>query len=360
MYLSRITLENIRNLENAQLELSPTLNVVYGQNASGKSSFLEAVHILSSGRSFRSRHFKDIITYEQNNCLVAGAVVRRQTPIPLGFQRQGDQVNIHINRQVVNKSSLLAQHLPLQLIHPQSDELIIGGPTQRRRFLDWGVFHVEPSFHAAWQNYQHALKQRNAAIKSRLAKDQIELWNQPLAEKAFAIHQHRKTYFQQLRDAVDQLQQAFFQDAVIQIDYKPGWPTQEDLVSLLKQNFTRDYRFGATQLGPHKADIRILADGHKAAEHLSRGQLKNLLILLVLSQIKTLHQHQESNCLVLIDDLLSELDDQRADSILQLLQSLNTQLIITAIEKDQAIRLKNKADAKLFHVEQGVISEFIE
>lgn len=356
MHLSRLTVQGLRNLSDQTLPLSAGINVFHGANASGKSSILEALHILGTGRSFRSRRFQDIIQYKKKSCLVAGILEDDNVKIPLGYQRQGSQVELHVNREKVSKASHLAQQFPLRIIHPESDELISGSPSNRRRFIDWGVFHVEHGFHKVWQNYNTVLKQRNAAIKSRLADSQIKLWDKQLAESGSELHQYRSTYLDVLLTNTQNLKGELFPDAELEVDYQPGWDIKEDLQLVLDKNLDRDKKQGFTSAGPHRADIRFFTDKHQATEFLSRGQLKNLVVLMTLAQIKTYSQQTNKPCALLFDDFASELDADRRETVFSTLSKLNTQLFITCIDVNSLSLSETSENTKLFHVEQGVIT----
>ena len=161
MSLSRVTVTAVRNLHPVTFSPSPRINILYGANGSGKTSVLEAIHLLGLARSFRSVRLNPVIAHEQQSCTVFGQVELAEgghSALGISRDRQGE-FQIRIDGQNARSAAQLAEILPLQLINPDSFRLLEGAPKIRRQFLDWGVFHVEPRFMSTWQRLQKALRQ---------------------------------------------------------------------------------------------------------------------------------------------------------------------------------------------------------
>ncbi|MBX9714001.1 MAG: DNA replication and repair protein RecF, partial [Pseudomonadaceae bacterium] len=167
MALTRFTVAAVRNLHPATLSPSPRINILSGANGSGKTSLLEAIHLLGLARSFRSSRLLPVIQHEVDECTVFGQVALAQGGLSsLGISRNRlGELHIRIDGENVRSAAQLAETLPLQLINPDSFRLLEGVPKIRRQFLDWGVFHVEPRFLPAWQRLQKALRQRNSWLR---------------------------------------------------------------------------------------------------------------------------------------------------------------------------------------------------
>lgn len=353
MQLKQLQITNFRNLENIELTPVQGVNLIWGDNASGKTSLLESIYYLSHVRSFRTQYVADLILRQAPYLqLVATIETSEQLSIPLGIRRSRNKSQIRVNKQPIKRVSDIAAQFPVLAIHPDSYILITGSPSQRRQYLDWGVFHVEHGFFKAWQRYKKALMQRNAALKSKQALDVCQLWNQEINNTAHYIDQLRSQYFAKLKPYFERLTKQFFVDDVVEIEYKRGWAIDKDLIFLLEQNIHKERLKGFTSYGPHRAEITIKVNGQSAQTCISRGQQKTLVALMRLAQAMQFTESTNKTCVMLYDDLAAELDVTHRTLILSVLSSMNIQLFLTAIEKEQ-IDLSAWTVKKMFHVEHG-------
>ena len=197
MTLSRLSVSHLRNIEHVELELGPGVNLVTGANGSGKTSLLEAVYFLGSGRSFRSHRLEPVISREADGCTVFGVVLDGERVQRVGVYRGRDGGrDIRVNSEVVNRASDLARALPVLVMGPETVDVLLGPPTLRRRFLNWGLFHVEPRFLADWDIATRCLRQRNSLLRQRSASDgEIGVWTAQLCEVSLRLHDYRKAFF---------------------------------------------------------------------------------------------------------------------------------------------------------------------
>ncbi|MFZ0219151.1 MAG: DNA replication/repair protein RecF [Candidatus Aquirickettsiella sp.] len=356
MQLVRLKANYFRNLTELDLEFSPGFNFIYGPNGSGKSSLLEAIYFLSLGRSFRSSLASRAIQYDAKGFNLFSAILG-SCPITLGLEkiRQG-KTKIKIGNNT-NSVSELAKLLPLQLINPNSYQLLSGGPRARRQFIDWGVFHVEPQFFKFWQRFQQVLKQRNAALQQQVPMNQIKIWDLELIEAANEITILREKYLQQLTPLITELIKKLLTLQGLSIDFYQGWDKTLHFDSILISSIERDYKLAYTQFGPHRADLLIKLNGNPVHEVLSRGEQKLLTCALQLAQGILLKKITEKSCIYLFDDLFSELDPVKQNMLIQLLNNLEAQVFITAIEETLINELEASVLGKIFQVEQGKITE---
>jgi DNA replication and repair protein RecF len=356
MRLSQLHIKNFRNLENSQLIPVKGVNLIVGDNASGKTSLLEAIYYLSHIRSFRTQNITDLILRQSPYLqLVAEIETANQQVIPLGIRRSRNKSEIRVNKQPIKRVSDIAAQFPVLAIHPDSYKLISGSPSQRRQYLDWGVFHVEHGFFKAWQRFKKALLQRNAALKSKQKFDVCQLWNTEINNTAHYIDTLRQQYFEKLCPYFNQLTSQFFgDDGTVVIDYKRGWPMDKELIELLEENLQKERLKGYTYYGPHRAEISIKVNGQSAQTCISRGQQKVLVALMRLAQAMQFTQATDKPCVLLYDDLAAELDVKHRELIISVLSGMNIQLFLTAIEQSQ-IDLSAWQDKKMFHVERGVL-----
>lgn len=353
MRLTQLHIKNFRNLEDIKLTPVQGVNLIVGDNASGKTSLLEAIYYLSHIRSFRTQYVTDLILRQRPYLqLVANIETDNQQTIPLGIRRSRNKSEIRVNKQPIKRVSDIAAQFPVLAIHPDSYKLITGSPSQRRQYLDWGVFHVEHGFFQAWKRFKKALAQRNASLKSKQNSDICQLWNQEIDNTALQIDQLRQQYFDKLSPYFYQLTKQFFNEDTVDIEYRRGWPTDCSLLDLLKVNLHKEKMKGYTQHGPHRAEIIMKVNGQSAQTCISRGQQKLLVALMRLAQAQQFTETTNSACVLLYDDLPAELDANHRKLILSVLSTMNIQLFLTAIEKHQ-IDLSAWEIKKMFHVEHG-------
>ncbi len=355
MAISRLIIENFRNLSAVDLEFDHGFNFLVGKNGSGKTSLLESIFYLGHGRSFKSSVTTRIIRYEQPHFTLHGRIQERQHQWSVGLQklRQGNSI-VKINGEDGNKIADLAHLLPMQLITLEGLTLLNGGPAFRRAFLDWGLFHHQSYFHAAWSNLYRLLKQRNAALLQTYDYGQLKIWDVELTKLAHQVSQWRAEYAEALRPEIEQTCRLFLPELEINLSFHQGWEKDSDYGDLLKQNFERDKAIGYTVAGPQKADFRFKANGLPVEDVLSRGQLKLLMCALRLAQGEHLMAQKNRHCIFLIDDFASELDESKRALLAERLQNSGSQVFVTAISQDQLQQMQ-PSQQRVFHVENGVI-----
>ncbi len=359
MSLLSLNISNLRILAEASIEPSLGLNLIYGENASGKTSILEGIHLLATARSFRSANLADIRRYGEQNVRVTAKVTSAAGDSAfIGIEKSADVLNMRAAGEKLTRVSALAAWLPVQIIHPDSHQLVSGGPKLRRQFLDWGVFHVEHAFIQVWRRYDQALKQRNAALKAQSPNKAVMAWDKTLNEAADAIHTLRLKYVEALLEVFPGFTQAISGEHGFQLGYQAGWDTSQPLSTLLLENLAKDRQRGFTSVGPHRADLVFRMDERRAKPQVSRGQQKMLVMALSLAQAELFSQQTGRSCVILLDDLAAELDNVHRGKLLAILQKMALQVFITAVSKE-ALDISTWQDAKVFHVEHGQVKEVV-
>lgn len=361
MALTRLKLTAFRNLLDAEIRPASGINLLIGMNASGKTSVLEAIYLLSLARSFRSKRLKTLIHHDEGAFTVFAEFAQPQTQIKttLGIQRQqhAPETEILFQGQKPQGVAELARHFPVQLINPDAFRLLEGSPKDRRQFLDWGVFHTQPLFMSAWQRFQRALRQRNSLLRhARIDPLELRLWDQEVATTGELISTLRAEYLDRLRPIFSQFLMRLTELQQIDIHYQRGWDKQVDLSSYLASALAKDKEQGFTQGGPQRAELRVTASGRLAVDVLSRGQQKCVVSALKLAQGALLAEQTGQHCTYIIDDLPAELDIQHRQLFCELLEEQNTQVFITAVEA-QAMQQDWKHSDRMawFHVKHGKI-----
>jgi len=347
MSLQRLEISNIRNIASASLTPSPTVNIIIGDNGSGKTSLLESIYFLGSARTFRSSSTEPLIRRDSQNCMVKGQL---GSGLSIAVQRQrGGERALRIAGQPVNKTSELAVSIPIAVLEPQTINLIIGPPEGRRRFLNWGVFHVEPSFRGIWDKAVRCLKQRNELLKQGRRED-IGVWTREFAGHSEAIHNFRARYMAAYCDRFDKSVGGVTGLDDVSVSYHPGWNTTLDLQSQLEEDLNQDIKRGYTGKGFHRGDVKITVAGDDAAKTCSRGELKVLSWALLLNQGESLGHE----LIYLLDDVISELDTEHRNNICEYLVARNLQIFTTGT--DHQAMMSCWGDNNVFHVKHGVIS----
>ncbi|MDA8752818.1 DNA replication/repair protein RecF [Halieaceae bacterium] len=360
--LRRLDIHHIRNIRGVRLDGLSRVNVFAGPNGSGKTSVLEAIHILGMARSFRSASIKSLISHGQADCTVHGALRLDNggREVPVGVRRgNAGEAEIRVAGETVRTVAVLAAYLPLQVINADSFDLLTGPPQARRQYLDWGVFHVEQRFLGQWQRFQRCIKQRNNLLRrDNMAAPEIEAWTRDLVDAGNAINTFRKDYFAALSPRFEAIVQALSPElGALQLSYRQGWDRNTDYAEALTNSLEADMAQGYTHVGPQRADIRVSVDGHLAADTLSRGQQKLVVCALKLAQGQLISEGGARGCAYLVDDLPSELDEQHCRLICESLDALGAQIFITCVDDRDIRKLwPAGADINVFHVERGAIS----
>lgn len=359
MSLSRLIVQNFRNLTAVDLELSHGFNFLVGENGSGKTSLLEAIFYLGHGRSFKSHISNRIIHYDQESFILHGKIEEDKHDWSVGLQkkRQGDTV-LKINGEDGNKMADLAHLLPMQVITPEGLTLLNGGPSYRRAFLDWGLFHQHTDFYTHWANLKRLLKQRNSALSQVRTYLELKHWDLELVKVAEIVSEMRANYAEELRPEIEKTCQFFLPELEIDVRFHRGWAKDQDYAEVLENGFERDQAMGYTMIGPQKADFRFRAKGLPVEDVLSRGQLKLLMCALRLAQGEHLMKQKDRKCLFLIDDFASELDPTKRELLAQRLRQSGSQVFVTAITEDQLQQMHwlEEGNDRLFKVSDGSIS----
>jgi DNA replication and repair protein RecF len=331
--LRRLQVTDFRCLQSAALDLDSRFTLISGANASGKTSLLEAIYILGRGRSFRTRRLDHLIRRGSERFVVFGEVDAFGRRLSLGVEGSADGVRARLGGAKASSLAELAPLLPVQIIDPEIHRLIEEGPSRRRRFLDWGVFHVEPRFVEDWQRFQQALKQRNAALKSRQPRPVIAAWDGDVVRYGESLSTARSRYVGLLAEQAVSIARNLL-GMELSLGYRAGWAQDLGLAEALQQSWIHDHENGATQVGPHRAELSIRLDGVSVKDRISRGQQKLLAAALLVAQIRMFPPDSPVRPSLLLDDPAAELDNERLARLIGEVASQSVQLIVTALHPE--------------------------
>lgn len=347
MSLASLRIKDLRSLREAELDLGPRLNLIHGANGSGKTSILEAAFLVGRGRSFRTRHTEALIARGQPALQV---FARTDQPAHrIGFEYRRDEAyTARLDGEDVKSLAELPGAFFVEVIDPEVHRLVEGAPGERRRWLDWGVFHVEQGFLDSWVRFSRALRQRNAALKQ--GQDPAS-WDVEVALHGEEVARARSLWFETVKPY---LNEAIHHLAGLDVElaYFRGWAAERSLIESLRDGLERDRNRGSTLAGPQRADVLLRVGGRTARESLSRGQQKLVAAAMVLALLQRLREQQSTPPTLLLDDPAAELDSHRLGLLVEQVQQLDCQLIVTSL--DSNLDLFGSPERR-FHVERGAV-----
>lgn len=384
MSVAKLVTQNFRNLHGATINFHPELNFVVGDNGSGKSSLLEALFFLGHGKSFRTSKVDALVCHEKTNFVVS---IKNSNDCQLGLSRDVSSglTNIKIDGERYSRLSVLAKNIAIQIVTPESFKLFFGGPKERRRFVDLGMFHVKHNFSKQWKNFNRVLKQRNACIRlSQNVNDSSSMlpyWTEQFCQMSIEVALIRQDYVSALVEELDIWLAILLPNlkSRVSVQYLQGWSQKQELHNVLANNTEREANYGYSLYGAHKFDVRFLLDRQSLETQLSRGQQKLFLLALTFAQAKLIAKVNRVKPILLIDDVGAELDFNSRTALSSAIENLDCQVIITAISSDvlqpfltrfivsnicnsisvdQDVELKEKVKKyKMFHVKHGEVSD---
>lgn len=362
MRVTRLDIRNLRRFEQVSLAPGPGLNVLVGDNGAGKTSVLEALHLLGHGKSFRGRVREGLVRDGAEALEVFAQWSGAAEPASGGALRQaglrhsGTSWTGKLDGEAVDRLGDICSAFAVVSFDPGSHALVSGAAEHRRRYLDWGLFHVEPEFMPAWRRYSRALKQRNALLKRRVGADELAPWELELARFGERLSDLRRDHLASLAPGIAELASDLVPGVGrLSVEYVAGWREGEcSLADALLLARDRDLQAGFTSVGPHRADWRVGYAALPGRDALSRGQTK----LVALSALLAQASHHASVLgqwpVVALDDLPSELDRRHQGRVLEFLVGSGAQVFVTGTESPAGTQ--QAVGHVLFHVEHGCVS----
>lgn len=355
MSISRLQLQNFRNLVDQDLRFDSKFNIFWGKNGSGKTSILEALYFLGNGKSFRTENRCSVIREGEQKATLLSELKYIQRQIKLGIEFDKSNFRSRVDGNDVKKRSELFYYLPLINLKPHLQEIFKDSPDVRRRMIDWGLFHVEHSYFRELGKYRKTLAQRNALLKSSGDLKQLGVWDNELAQSGEFVSDQRGSFIKNVNIKLNEILNEFEFNYDIDIAYKKGWGENLSLLEALKQRQDSDLKKGYTSTGPHRSDFIFSYKGRNIKETFSEGQKKILTVFLFSAILDILQKQTTLEVIVLFDDISSELDDIHLSIALEIFNKHPAQVFLTNIRQPEQQRL-NAYQYRLFHVEQGQIS----
>lgn len=360
MRITRLEIAGLRRFEQVRLAPAPGLNLITGDNGAGKTSVLEALHLMAYGRSFRGR-VRDGLIRQGAEAVEVFVEWQEEATTRLrraGLRHRGSDWEGRLDGVPTPHLGELCAALAVVTFEPGSHALVTGGGETRRRFLDWGLFHVEQDFLPLWRRSARALKQRNALLKARVRDGQLDAWEHELAVAGTLLTSRRQRYLEQLQPHLQAVVADLLPAAgMATLEFLPGWRREDlSLADALLLARERDLTAGYTSVGPHRADWRIGYADLPGREALSRGQAKLTALSILLAQAEQHAALRGEWPVIALDDLASELDRAHQRRVLQRLLASGPQILVTGTEPPAGL-LELDLPAAQFHVEHGQLRE---
>lgn len=364
MTVNELSFENYRNLKNNKIEPSDKVNVIYGENAQGKTNLLEAIWLFCGGHSFRGSKENEMVGFDQNFFKLSMKFFSggREQDADIIFSQNKKQIKI--NGVEKTSSSYLTEVFSAVVFSPEHLNLIKRGPNVRRRFLDAAICQHRIRYASMLSKYHQIINQRNALLKDiykhKELKDTLSIWDDSLVIVGAEILKERYDYLKKLREPSKIFHRGISNEKEeLEITYLSTAKTAEDdtteeLREKLRNAFQgsrhEDYHTGYTSVGPHRDDLDIKINGLSARRFGSQGQQRSAVLSMKLSEAELLYQKNEERPIILLDDVLSELDNSRQDFLLNKVEEY--QVFVTCCEESNKEQLKN---GKVFYIEDGVV-----
>ena len=346
-----LSVKRLRNIDHIELELAEGQNLLVGGNGQGKTSVLESIYILGAFRSFRGARPAELIQHESTEAVVKGSLLS-ETPrseIVVTLASKGRQVRVD------GKSADMATHFrrfPMVAFHPGDLDLIFGGPSVRRRFLDRMLFQAEPGYPTWYRDYRRALKSRNELLRvwADGSDRQVKAFDRVLSGLGAQMGRARERLSVSLSEAVEKVLDGLGVSPFhVRLRAKVE-PDEESLLSALEDSLTRDRRRGRTSVGPHTDELELRRPTGTARIVASRGEARALAVSLRLAERKVVSQCVSAMPLLLLDDVWAELDGERVERVLSMVASEPGQVVVTGTG---AIEPKAVRDWRRFEVLDG-------
>jgi DNA replication and repair protein RecF len=359
LHLAHLHIEGLRNITAQDVLLAPGFNFFHGANGAGKTSVLEAAYLLSHARSFRNGKPEILVQNGAGRMMVAADAHIGAGEYRVGLIRDAGTWQGRVNQETTHSVAEVLRHSAMVCFDPGAHELIAGGGIDRRRLLDWGLFHVEHGFLAIASRYRRALRQRNSALKQGANDRELVAWDRELCAAAAPLASRRHAYFQRFAGHARDLMAAFLPelgDASLYLDQ--GWSDGSELEEQLLRNRKRDRALGHTSCGPHRANWGVRFSRTPQREYFSRGQEKVCALACLLSQA-ALHAEICGDWPIIgLDDLGSELDFSHQQLLMDWLGGHAQQVLISGIDVPDCLHTAS-SDTRVFHVEHGRIRALI-
>ena len=355
MYIEKIKLQNFRNYKELELNLNKNINIIYGDNAQGKTNILEAIFLCSFGKSFRTNKEKEMIKFNEEKLNVEVFYQKKdrdgKIKIKIASKKQ-----VSLNGIKIKKLSELLGNINIVIFTPDDINILRNGPENRRKFLDIMIGQLRPNYVYNLNMYLNTIKQRNNYLRQireeNKSEDMLEIWDEKLAEHGEKIYNYRKEFIEKISDKINGIHSKITDEKeILKIEYISNCKDKKEYLKLLKERRKFDIIKGFTTKGIHRDDFMIYINDKEVSTYGSQGQNRTVVLSLKLAELNVIYDEIGEYPILLLDDFMSELDETRRKNFLNNIE--NTQIILTGTEK---IDLLN-ANFNMYNVKQACVRE---
>ena len=351
MWISKLKIQNFRNYNFSEIDLSSKINIFYGKNAQGKTNIIESIFLGSIGKSFRTNKERELIKLGEKNCDVEIDFEKsdRDGNIKINI---GDKKNIFLNGVKIKKLSELLGNINVVIFTPDDINILKGSPEERRKFLNIMISQLRPKYMHLYSLYKKTLDERNSFLKDNENRnyDLLEIYDEKLADYGYEIYKYRNEFVNKIKEKIQIIHSNITEKKEdINIEYVSNCEDKEEFLKLLKQRRQLDFIKGYTTKGIHRDDFKIFVNQLPVDVYGSQGQNRTAVLSLKLSELQVIYDDIGENPILLLDDFMSELDEFRRKSFLENIK--DTQVIITSTDKFQV----NSEEVKIFQVNNGKV-----
>lgn len=361
MHINRLKLKSFRNYENEELEFSPLTNVIYGNNAQGKTNILEAVYLFAQGRSHRAKSDKELVRFgdEFAALTIDFEDSKRSYNGKMQIVKNGRK-GVSINHVHITKLSRLMNYLNVVMFSPEDLNLIKGSPNVRRRFVDSAISQLYPGYLSSLMEYNKSLNQKNSLLKTlkfsgRSSDVTLSVWNDRLAETGAAIMKARMEFAELINKAAGVIQSEISGES-LEIVYHPSMKlsevTKESLYSYFEERSGREVDMSSSLYGVQRDDLIITVNNREAKLFGSQGQQRTAALSMKIAQSEYINDIKGEYPVLLLDDIMSELDIKRRMYLSERIR--DKQVLITSTDTDLTGK---ETDTRLFRIENGTVAE---
>jgi DNA replication and repair protein RecF len=363
MFLRRLSLTNFRNHNATSLEFKSRLIFFIGNNGEGKTNLLESISVLSYLKSFRESDENQLLLWDSPFTFIKAEFEAGQENFTFEYGIEKAQIKrkrIKINGELIKRIADSVGYFRSVIMSPPDLKIIDGGNVERRKFLDSFISSTNPKYLSNIIEYNHLLKQRNAALKKEFVDiKEVEIWNQPLIERESDIGEERQKiltslsiYFQKNLLSLSQGKDNFF------LSYKPNVANKEDHLDKLKHNIKKDIAIGYTSCGNHRDDVMLGFDGKDLSNFGSQGQKRSAVIALKTACFQLIKDSTGEAPVLLIDDVIRELDVKRREYFIDLISECGQAFFTTTdLEGIREYIGSLEVDKEIYQIENGIVTK---
>ncbi len=361
MKIQDLKLTNFRNYEKLSIEFSPYVNILYGKNGTGKTNIVEAIYYLAITKSFRVTNDRLLIKKDSQAASVEGNVITNvKTNYKITINDNGKKTEIDNNKQ--EKISDYVSNINVILFQPDDTRVVTDAPSYRRKLLNIEISQLHKEYLLLLSGYDKLLKHRNSYLKElyingSASKEYLDILTKKLIDFGLQINKYRQEFINNINEYIGEIYKNIFTHGDMSVKYRSDFnnKNEEELLKMYKKAYSKEMTLGKTAIGIHHDDLEFILDGNKVKDWGSVGQVKNTIISFKLAEIIIVEKTKKEYPILILDDLFSELDKEKVENILKMLNNyVQTFITTTDIEN---IDLSLFKESKIFKITEGTVEE---